>query len=60
MEDRLGRDDLLERRLGDAAETAEGVGHLPLLLLELRLVREILEAAAAAGRIVRARRVATR
>ena len=57
MEDRLGGDDLLERRLGDAAEPAQRVLDLPLLLLELRLVREILEAAAAAGGVVRARRV---
>ena len=57
MEDRLGGNDLLERRLLDASEPAQRVRHLPLLLLELRLVREILEAAAAAGRIVRARRL---
>ena len=57
VEDRLGRDDLLERRLLDAAEAAQRVLDLALLLLELHLVREILEAAAAAGGIVRARRL---
>ena len=57
VEDRLGRDDLLERRLGDAAEAAQRVRDLALLLLELHLVGEILEAAAAAGGIVRARRL---
>src|SRR5580765_8673215 len=46
VEDRLGRDDFLERRLLDAAEPAQRVQDLSLLLLELRLVREILEAAA--------------
>ena len=57
VEDRLGRDDLLERRLLDPAEPAQRVLHLALLLLELHLVREILEAAAAAGGVVRARRL---
>ena len=57
VEDRLGGNDLLERRLGDPSEPAQRVLHLPLLLLELRLVREILEAAAAARGIVRARRL---
>ena len=57
MEDRLGRDDLLERRLLDPAEAAQRVLDLALLLLELHLVREILEAAAAAGGVVRARRL---
>ena len=57
VEDRLGRDDLLERRLLDRAEAAQRVLHLALLLLELHLVREILEAAAAAGGVVRARRL---
>ena len=57
VEDRLGRDDLLERRLLDPAEAAQRVLDLALLLLELRLVREILEAAAAAGGVVRARRL---
>ena len=57
VEDRLRRDDLLERRLVDPAEAAQRVLDLALLLLELRLVREILEAAAAAGGVVRARRL---
>ena len=58
MEDlRLAREDLRERRLGDAGDALERVAHLRLLLLELRLVCEILEAAAAAGREMRARRI---
>ena len=54
---RLARKDRLERRLGDAREPLQRVAHLHLLLLELRLVGEILEAAAAARGEVRARRV---
>ena len=58
MEDlRLARDDRLERRLGDAAEPLQRVAHLRLLRLDLRLVGEILEAAAAAGGEVGARRL---
>jgi hypothetical protein len=53
----LAGDDLLERRLGDAREPLQRVAHLELLLLELRLVREILEAAAAACGEVSARRL---
>ena len=54
---RLAREDRLERRLGDAREPLQRVAHLHLLLRELRLVREILEAAAAAGGKVSARRL---
>ena len=58
MEDlRLARKDRLERRLGDAGQPLQRVAHLELLLRELRLVGEVLEAAAAAGGEVRARRV---
>ena len=57
VEERLGRDDRLERRVGDPADPRERVADLLRLRLELRLVREVLEAAAAAGRVVRARRV---
>ena len=57
MELRLGREDLLERRVGDAAEADERVAHLLVLRRDLRLVGEILEAAAAARREVGARRV---
>ena len=53
----LARDDLLERRLGDARDALERVAHLRLLLRELRAVLEILEAAAAALGEVRARRL---
>ena len=52
MEDRLGRNDLVERRLAYPAEAHERVPDLVGLRRELRLVREILEPAAAAGRIV--------
>src|SRR5439155_25160291 len=38
-------------------ETTQRILDLALLLLELRLVREVLEAAAAAGGVVRARRL---
>ena len=56
MEDvRLARKDRLERRLGDAREPLQRVANLHLLLLELCLVGEILEAAAAARGEVRAR-----
>jgi hypothetical protein len=40
--------DRLERRIGEAADPDERIAHLPLLLGELRLVGEVLEAAAAA------------
>ena len=53
----LARDDRLERRLSDARDPLQRVAHLRVLLLDLRLVREILEAAAAAGREVLARRL---
>ena len=48
--------DRLERRLGDPAEPHERVAHLRCLRLELALVGVVLEAAAAAGAEVRARR----
>ena len=55
MEDlRLAREDRLERRLGDPGQALERVANLLLLLGELRLVGEILEAAPAARRVVRA------
>ena len=57
---RLARDDLLERRLGDLREPLERVPHLRVLLRELRRILEILEAAAAALREVRARRLDAR
>src|SRR5262245_35814883 len=53
----VGRQDRLERRLGDAADAAQSIGDLGRLRLDLRLVREVLEAAAPAGRIVGARRI---
>ena len=56
MELRRSRDDRLERRVGDAAEPRERVPHLRLLRGDLLLVGQILETAAAAGRVVRARR----
>src|SRR5439155_18449784 len=52
MEDLRGREDLLERRLGEPADAAECVPHLTVLRLDLRLVGEILEPAAAASRVV--------
>ena len=54
---RGGGHDRLERRLGDPAEADERVAHLRLLRLELALVGVVLEAAAAAGAEVRARRL---
>jgi hypothetical protein len=54
---RLARDDLLERRVGDATEALQRVAHPRLLLRELHVVREILEPAAATRRVVRARRL---
>ena len=54
---RLAGKDRLERRLGDSREPLQRVAHLHPLLRELRLVREILEPAAAAGGEVLARRV---
>jgi hypothetical protein len=47
-EDRHRGDDRLERRLRKAADPDERVAHLALLLGQLHLVREVLEAAAAA------------
>ena len=57
VERRLGRDDRLERRVLDSADPAERLLDLRRLRLELRLVREVLEPAASAGRVVLARRV---
>ena len=57
VEDRLRGDDRLERRVGQAPDPAERVRDLRLLRGNLRLVGEILEPAAAAGRVVRTRRV---
>ena len=57
VERRLGRDDRLERRVVDSADPAERLLDLRRLRLELRLVREVLEPAASAGRVVLARRV---
>src|SRR5581483_1203480 len=53
----LAGDDGGERRLGDAADALQRVAHLLVLLLQLLLVREILEAAAPAGGEVRTGRV---
>ena len=50
VEDGLGRDDLFQRRLGDAPDAPQGVGDLLGLRLDLRLVREVLEPAPAALR----------
>jgi hypothetical protein len=57
VEDLLGRENRLERRLVEAAEPAERVADLRLLRGELRVVREVLKPAAAASRVVRARRL---
>ena len=54
---RLGRDDRLERRLGELPDPHEGVTNLPLLLGELDVVGQVLEAAAAADTEVPARRL---
>ena len=53
-EPRLGRQDRLERWLGDPTDPPERVAHLLLLRLELCVVGKVLEAAAAASRVVRA------
>src|SRR5581483_12049187 len=58
MEDlRLARDDLPQRRIGDAAEALKRIAHLRVLLLELHPVGEILETASSARGIVDAGRV---
>ena len=49
-------DDRLERRIGETREPLERVRDPALLRGELRVVGEILEPAAAAGRVVRTRR----
>src|SRR5207248_1746848 len=53
----LRRNDRLERRIGDSADSPERVPDLLVLGLELNVVGEVLEAAAPAGRVVRAGRV---
>ena len=55
MEDRLGRDDRLERRIVEPADPAQRFLDLLGLRRDLCLVGEILEAAAAAVRVVLAR-----
>ena len=57
VEDRLGRERRLQLDVTQPADPGERVGHLPAFRLELRLVREILVAAAAARREVDARRI---
>ena len=54
-ERRRRREDRLERWLGDPGDPRERVAHLRLLRGRLALVGEVLEAAAAAGRVVSAR-----
>src|SRR4029077_14528487 len=58
MEDLVRRQEFLERRLRESSDPAERIGDLIVLRLCLRLVGEILEAAAAAGPKVMARRSA--
>ena len=57
VELRSRRHDRLEREVGQPREPLQRVGDPALLVLDLRLVREILEAAAAAGGVVRAGRL---
>ena len=57
MELGCGGQDRLQGRVAEATEPGECIPHLSLLLRDLFLVGEILEAAAAAGRVVRARGV---
>ena len=57
MERRLGRNDRLERRVVDSTYPAKRLVDLRCLRLELRLVCEVLEPAASAGRVVLARGV---
>src|SRR5439155_12448510 len=52
VEDLRGADDRLERRVCDAGDARQRVTDPRVLRRELRLVGEILEAAAAAGRVV--------
>ena len=54
---RGGRNDRLERRIDEATDPDERVAHLPLLLRDLHVVREVLETTAAADAEVRARRL---
>ena len=56
-ERRRGGEDRIERRLRDPADPLERVSNLVFLRRSLHRVVEILEAAAAAGRVVRARRL---
>ena len=55
VEDRRSREDRLERRLREPADPHQGIPHLRLLGRDLSRVVEILEAAAAARRVVVAR-----
>ena len=55
--DLVGRDGRLHGRVGDVAEAPQRLAHLVDLRLELRLVREILEPAAATLTEVRAARL---
>ena len=54
------RNDRLERRVDEATDPHERIAYLALLLRDLHLVREVLEAAAAADAEVRARRLYAR
>src|SRR4029453_8911009 len=57
MEDRLGRKNLLEGGVRDPGDPHEWVADLVRFRLELRRISEILEPAAAALRVVLARRI---
>jgi hypothetical protein len=56
-ERRVGGEDLVERRLRDPADPLQRIADLVVLGRDLHRVVEILEAAAAAGRVVSARRL---
>jgi hypothetical protein len=60
VENRSGGDDRLELEAVEAADAGEGVGDLGLLRRGLRLIREILEAAAPASGVMSARRLDAR
>src|SRR6185503_9994750 len=60
VEDGRGRHDRLELEALEPPDAGQGVGDLSLLRRGLRLVGEVLEAAAAAGRVMRARSVDAR
>ena len=57
MEDLLGRQDRLDRRFLEPADPPQRISYLRGLRLGLSLVREILKAAASAGRVMLTRRV---